>query len=209
MKNWLRSYLAPKIGYGIIRAVAFTLRVEIEDRSGILDSESNSGCIFAFWHNRILLLPYFYRKQFPNRKVVVMISTSRDGQMIAKIVQQFDIEAARGSSSKKSLQVYRQTLRRLIEQGSDVGVSPDGPRGPKYQVQPGVLALAQMSGYPIVPITYHLEKKIELNSWDNFQIPIPFSKCKLVIGEKITIPQELDEHSFNELKNKLQDLLGI
>lgn len=91
------------------------------------------------------------------------------------------------------------------KKGYDLAVTPDGPRGPKYTVQPGIVTLAQMTGFPILPISYTLSRKITLKSWDNFQIPIPFSRCDVYCTDLISIPRELKEResAATDIREKL------
>ncbi|MFZ5807503.1 MAG: lysophospholipid acyltransferase family protein [Verrucomicrobiota bacterium] len=202
--RWLTPLAA-----GLIRFVGATLRVKVHDEARVIGKSSSNGYLFACWHNRILMMPYFYKKLFPGRHLAVMISRSRDGQIISDIVEQFGIQAVRGSSSKKAAQAYRQLLRELTSAQKDVAVTPDGPRGPRYQAHPGVIALAQMSGYKILPITCHYEWKIECKSWDGFQIPLPFSPCDFYVMPPIRVDGKIDAHEKAKLVVDLEDRLGI
>lgn len=208
LKVWLRGYLIPVIASGLIRTIGSTLRVKLIDPDGIFDPSNHTPAIFAFWHNRVGMLPYFHNKFIPHRKLVVMISRSRDGQTITDIAARFGILAARGSTSRHGIPAFRQLLRELIDCKHDVGVTPDGPRGPRHDVKRGIVTIAQMSGYPIVPLTYHAEWKLEFKSWDRFQMPLPFSKCTFVVGHPIPVPQTVDEPTATALCNRLRDELG-
>lgn len=207
MKTRFLDRLIPPISAGIIRVLGVTLRMEVEDKAGLMTTPGYKPCIFAFWHNRILMLPYFFRKYGKHRRVTVMISRSRDGQLITEVAERFNVKTARGSTSKHGQTAYRQLFRGLTQNHSDVAITPDGPRGPRCKVQPGILMLAQQSGYPIIPITYHLSKKIEFNSWDRFQMPLPFSRCKLHIGKPFYIPA--DAKDLTLYKEDLEKRLGI
>lgn len=205
MKRWLSVYIGPPLAAVLIRLIGGSLRVEVEDRAGILKAKNAQPFLIAFWHNRILMLPYLCQKFASDRRFVVMISRSRDGQLIADVARRFGVDAARGSTSKGGSGAFRKALRELVKKGSDVGVTPDGPRGPRYEVQPGVLALARMSGLPIVPITVHYDSKWELPSWDRFQIPHPFTRCRLIIGEPMSIE---DGGETEALQKQLAERLG-
>jgi lysophospholipid acyltransferase (LPLAT)-like uncharacterized protein len=210
-KRWLGQYVAPIIGSTLIRLIGVTLKVRMEDKTGWFsnhETENGKVFLFAFWHNRILMLPYFYKRFLPKRKLAVMISRSRDGQMITEIAAQFGIEAARGSSSKKSIHAFRQMLREFEQNGKDLGITPDGPRGPRYKVQPGVILLSQMSGLPIIPVICHYEDKWELPSWDRFQIPKPFTKCEIILGPVISVPADANDQVVESVAHQLESILG-
>lgn len=186
---WLKKkvvpWALPPLAAGFIRALGATLRIEVRDESGSLPQGGSPGVLFAFWHNRILMLPYFYEKFCPGRTLTVMMSRSRDGKLIADIAAKFGVGAARGSTSKFGSNAFRNLVRKLQAGSQDVGITPDGPRGPLHSVQPGVVALAQKTDCPVVTVTCHYDRKWELNSWDRFQIPKPFSRCEVVIGTPI------------------------
>jgi len=195
MTLWLKKkvvpWALPPLAAGFIRILGATLRIEVRDESGSLLQRGGGGVLFAFWHNRILMLPYLYEKYCPGRQVTVMISRSRDGKLIADIAAKFGVEAARGSTSKHGSDAFRTLVRKLRSGNQDVGITPDGPRGPLHSVQPGVVALAQKTQCPVVTLTCHYDRKWELKSWDRFQIPKPFARCTLVVGKPI-LPDSAD-----------------
>lgn len=194
----------------IIRLLGMTLRIRIYDHAGFFKKTSSSeACVFAFWHNRILMMPYLYKKYFPGRKLAVMISRSRDGQIISDIVEKFDIQAVRGSTSKSASQAHRQILKEAIHAKKDVAVAPDGPRGPRYRAQSGIIHLAQVSRYPLLPVTCHFSWKIQLKSWDGFQIPLPFSRCEFHLFEALSIPNKISAEERESLRLELEKKLGV
>jgi lysophospholipid acyltransferase (LPLAT)-like uncharacterized protein len=201
---WLKKrvipWALPPLAAGIIRLLGSTLRITLKDDEDLLATLGPEPVLFAFWHNRILMMPYFFRKFCPDRTLTVMISRSRDGDLISDIAFRFGIRAARGSSSKFGSDALR-ALVETVREGNNGGITPDGPRGPRYQIQPGILALADKTGSPVVPVTAHYDRKWELRSWDRFQIPRPFSKCEVVIGP--VLPADCPD-----LKERLQDKLG-
>src|SRR5207245_2002111 len=136
--------------------------------------------IFAVWHNRLALVLTAYRRHVtrwaPDRRLAGMVSASRDGGMLAVALRRFGVEPVRGSSSRRGGQAVREMVA-WAERGYDLAMTPDGPRGPRYVLQDGVIVTAQLTGLPIVPVSYHLRWKIQLKSWDRFQVPLPFSRC--------------------------------
>ncbi|HKS36234.1 MAG TPA: lysophospholipid acyltransferase family protein [Verrucomicrobiae bacterium] len=199
--------LAARLIYGLIRSVAATLRFRLNDRSGLLLDTPKETLIFAIWHNRLSLSLTLYRnyvqKRQPTRRLAAMVSASRDGGLLARILELFDVEPVRGSTSRRG----PQALRELVtwgERGYDLAITPDGPRGPCYVVQDGVMALAQLTGLPIVSASYHLGWKIQLKSWDRFQVPLPFSRCDIHIGEVVRVPREATDAERETLRQKLE-----
>lgn len=198
------------IGSTLIKLICWSFRFQVDDQSGIVaHAETMDPVIFAFWHNRMFVMPWACRKLFPNRQVVCLASASQDGEMIAKVLERFGLGTVRGSSSKKGREAVR-TLLENLKEGFDVGITPDGPRGPCYKVQTGALSLSSLSGSPIIPVSYVVNWKIELNSWDKFVIPLPFSRCVLKFGKPILVPANCDdfhlEKARTELESRLMDL---
>ena len=192
----------------VIRAVACTLRTRVHDRARIFNRADHPPVIMAFWHNRTALMAYYYQRYCSSRPVVTFITRSRDGQFITDAAARFGINAVRGSSPRGGGTAALTAIRAAEDQAIDVVITPDGPRGPRYEVQPGVLRLAQATGRPIVAVTFHLAWKRELRSWDRFQIPLPFSVCRLVTSEPIPVPAEASEADLAFLRQKLQAALG-
>jgi len=178
--------------YAVIQVTNWTLRWRLHDPHRVLERIATQPVIFSTWHNRLALaLPAWRRyllARCPERRVAAIASASRDGTLVAAILQKFGARPVRGSSSRRGLHAMVELLE-WAKEGYDLAITPDGPRGPLYSIQPGVVSLAQMSCLPIVPMTYRLSYKITLKSWDRFQIPLPFSRCDLYLGEPISIPR--------------------
>lgn len=190
-----------------IRLLTATLRMEISDQAGIVNIRERGPCIFAFWHNRLLLLPILYQNHCPGHRAIALISRSRDGQIISDVAAQFGIEAARGSSTRHGLAAALKAIHALKQEKMDICVTPDGPRGPRYEVHPGIFQLAHVTGQPIVPLTIHFSWKIELKSWDKFQVPLPFSRCHLVLEPLIHIPTEAQASDWPKFGAELKETL--
>jgi len=138
--------------------------------------------IIAFWHGRQLMMPLVYR----GTGASILISQHRDGEIIANIMKQFGFGAVRGSSSRGGMQALRKLVS-VGRQGKDLVVTPDGPRGPACHVQMGVISLAKLTGFPIVPLTFACSKKKVFSSWDCFQVPYPWAKGLFVWGDPIWV----------------------
>ncbi|MCX6355607.1 MAG: lysophospholipid acyltransferase family protein [Candidatus Aureabacteria bacterium] len=164
------------------------------------------SCIYCFWHNRFLLMPYIYQRYRGGKNICVMASLSKDGEYISDVLGGFGFEVARGSSSRGGEGAIMD-MAAMLERGLDAAVTPDGPRGPVYRVQPGVIMLSQASGIPIVPASYDVTRKKRLKSWDRFIIPAPFSRAVLVYGDPIVVPNDADEAKREELRVRLENSL--
>jgi lysophospholipid acyltransferase (LPLAT)-like uncharacterized protein len=188
--------LAARLIWLLINAVSVTVRWRLEDRSGWIDGRSPQRFIFAIWHNRLALSLAMYHRYVANRthdrKMAAMVSASRDGGLLARALELFDTIPVRGSSSRRGPQALRELVA-AAEQGCDLAITPDGPRGPCYVLQEGVVAAAQLTGLPILPVVYHLSWKWTLKSWDRFQIPLPFCLCSVTVGEPVRVPTTLDD----------------
>ena len=139
--------------------------------------------IIAFWHGRQVMMPLAYR----GTAASILISQHRDGEIIATIMKKFGFHAIRGSSSRGGIPA----LRKLVgvgRQGQDLVITPDGPRGPARKLQMGVMSLAKLTGFPVLPLTFACSRKKVFSSWDCFQIPLPWSKGLFVWGDPMWVP---------------------
>ena len=191
----------------LIRLVGATLRMEIVDAGGILNKPDHPPVIIAFWHNRIATAAIFWRRYCHPRRALVFISRSRDGQVITDIARYFKIEAARGSSSKHGIAAAMAALRVSDDPRLDLVITPDGPRGPRCVIQPGLLRLSQATNRPIVTVTVHLKWKLELKSWDHFQVPLPFSRAQLITGTPVQVPRTVSEDEWEQIQAELKKAL--
>ncbi len=188
-----RRKTGQKVG-SVLRWVGRTGRYWYSDPHDVIRSLPHPH-IYAVWHNRLALTPMWYRRMLPpEARLVCLISASGDGETLVSAMDVFRIEAARGSRSRGGSEAMRTMLQRLKE-GCDIGFTPDGPRGPRYEVQPGVASLARLSGAPIVPVCFNVSWKYKLKSWDKFQVPLPFTKFILHIREPIWVRTEEEEQT--------------
>ena len=163
-------------GYWLLQIWARTLRFEIEDRAGVVGAPPNERYIGALWHNRLLLFPFVLKRYLPERRGAALISASRDGALLADLVERFGFEVVRGSSSRQGASAIRQ-LAEVIANGKDVVITPDGPRGPAYELGQGIIFLAQQSGAEVVPINMEYSGCWRVKSWDRFILPGHFQEC--------------------------------
>ena len=198
---------------GLIRLLSATVRFRPADSFKIHGSVLEKPVIFCLWHNRLALCLMLYQRYVarlhPGRRLAAMVSASRDGGMLARILDHFGVQPVRGSSSRRGPQALLE-LTSWAERGYDLAITPDGPRGPRYIVQDGVIALAQLTGLPVVPVTYHLSWKYCPRSWDRFQVPLPFARCEWQLGNVIRVPREVTDAQREVLRQELEKaMLGI
>ena len=179
----LRS-LVPYLVYAYMTFVGWTTRLRTV--RGDIPEKIHAGServIYAFWHQRQV----FFTVSHQDAHIVLLISRSKDGDLIAKIISLCGVAAVRGSSSRGAAAAARELLETL-RSGYDIGITPDGPKGPAREVKEGVLRVAQLSRLPIVPITNALSNKIEIaKAWDRFQVPLPFGRAVVLYGEPIRV----------------------
>jgi lysophospholipid acyltransferase (LPLAT)-like uncharacterized protein len=191
-------------GFGLYRVWARTLRLQVEDPHDVVAFVKQQPVIFAIWHNRLLMLPRVFDPSFPTRQSYGLISASRDGDLIAQFIERSGYGTIRGSSSRKGVIALRQLVETLRADGN-VLVTPDGPRGPVYQVSQGIVFLAQKSGAPIVPIHMEYSSAWRLKSWDRFVVPRPFAKLRAIVGAPISIAPLERPEQFEAAQLRLQN----
>ncbi len=191
-----------------MRAWSKTLRFDIYDRCGVTTAaDPIPPVIFALWHNRIFTMPPIWWRTGGNlRKSVVLTSASGDGSILAAALRVFDLGAVRGSSSRRGVAALV-GMKKALKEGLDICITPDGPRGPRYSFQPGVIKLAQSSGAPIVPIHLHFKDAWSLKTWDGLLIPRPFSEVQVTFDELIYIPRTLDDAEFQAQVERVRAIL--
>jgi lysophospholipid acyltransferase (LPLAT)-like uncharacterized protein len=198
--------LAIAAATGLLKAHISTLRITIVDECGTLDEARARPMIFCFWHNRMLLAPSFHVSHLHPREGVVLTSASRDGAVLEAVAKQFGLRAVRGSSSRRGTPALLELIK-SIKDGCHLGITPDGPRGPKYRFAPGALLVAQKAAAPIVPLHFDIENAWRLKSWDSFMIPKPFSRVRITVGKPVPVPADLDEHAFESHRSDIERTL--
>ena len=184
--QWLLFNVAPPVAHVYIRLLHGTMRIEVRGAEVLEASRRSPGrYILAFWHSRFVLMPYCY----PGPRIVVLSSNHRDAEALVRILRKFGIEQARGSSTSGGATGMRQILRK-VEEGCDVGLTPDGPRGPRRRVQPGVVAVARFTGLPIIPVTFSAAPSRRLRTWDRTLLPKLFSRGLFVYGDPVVVPRD-------------------
>jgi Kdo2-lipid IVA 3' secondary acyltransferase len=181
----------------------------VEDHAGALSTQPRPPLIWAFWHNRLFLIPYVKERWLPHLPGAILTSPSADGQIIADLCAEFGLVAARGSSSKpeKGMSALIK-LADCIKAGCEVGITPDGPRGPKYVLGPGLLKLAQLTGAGLMPVTVHYSNAWAFKTWDGFMVPKPWSTVTIHLGAVTQVPRRMSETEFSAALAELQQRMG-
>ena len=202
LDSW-RARALIELGYGLFRLWSRTLRLQLEDPYDGVALVRDRPVIFAIWHNRLLMLPPPFDRWFPTRQSIGLISASRDGDLVSLLIERSGYGTIRGSTSRKGVIALRQLVEALAA-GSNVLFTPDGPRGPVYEVSPGVIFVAQKSGAPILPLHVEYSSCWRLKSWDRFCVPRPFSKMRFIVGDAFWVEQTLNPEQFDAERLRLQ-----
>ena len=204
-----REHLLAIVGSKILRLLFVTLRLRLEDRSGLTKNIPKIPVVICFWHNRILGITLTFLRCYPANSrngVSVLTSASRDGEILARLVGQFGMGSVRGSSSKRGSRALRELVE-LVEGGRDIAITPDGPRGPRYVLGPGAISLAQLTAAPIIPVHAKFSLCLRMKTWDEFIIPLPFSTVSVTIDNLVHVPRELSNQEFESLRSRVETLL--
>lgn len=192
------------LALGALRALGLTIRKQYVGGEDLLACwERRQQVILAFWHDRILFMPFSYQ----GHKACIMNSIHRDGEIITRVIKRFGISAVRGSSTRGWMGGLKGMLE-AYQQGYDLIVVPDGPRGPRYQAKPGVLQLARATGAPIFPVACSAAWKLTIPSWDQLIVPLPFSRVRYMAGAKILVPPDASPTLMEEKRIELEHALS-
>ena len=188
-----------------IKFMKFCMRTEIRDPNSCMNTETYPY-ITITWHNRLMFFPVMFPR-FARKKTAALISASRDGQYIADVVTLFGIKSVRGSSSRRGAVALKASLDCLNDK-CNLSMTPDGPRGPKYKMSKGPVIMASKTGFPVLPVSVNYSSYWELKSWDRFQIPKPWAKITLILGDPINIPPDLSDEETEEWRRVLEQKLN-
>lgn len=209
----LSGRLLARLVWLVVHLLGRSLRWMWEDGKNPPRFDEGQRVIFCIWHNRLALALLMYERRVasrhPGRRMAALVSASRDGGLLSRGLELFHVVPIRGSSSRRGAQAIRELVS-AAEAGCDLAITPDGPRGPCYSIQPGTIAVAQFTGLPVVPVSYRLNWKYRLKSWDRFQIPLPLARVVVTLGEPLQVPRDADaamrEHFRLELHRRMMTI---
>ena len=203
--GWRARWLIA-VGFRLLQIWARTLRYEIDDRLGVVGKPINENYIAALWHNRLLLISYVLKRFTPHRPGAGLISASRDGDLVTDLTERFGFDVVRGSSSRLGASAILE-LTAVLASGRDVLITPDGPRGPAYDLGPGIIFLAQKSGAAVVPINMEYSAYWRVKSWDKFILPRPFAKVRVIFGPPHHVKSTRTPDEFEAERLRLQNAM--
>ncbi|WP_338027783.1 lysophospholipid acyltransferase family protein [Acidithiobacillus ferrianus] len=193
----------------IIKGIALSVRWQEEGDAGVRALiEAGQPFLLAFWHGRGVMVAQAYWR-VGGRRIKILISEHRDGELIAATMAHWGYGAVRGSTKRGAVRGARGMLR-AAHAGYDLAISPDGPRGPREVLQEGVVELARMSGLPIVPVTYSARWAKRFASWDGFLLPLPGARVVVLWGEPVRIPRDADTDTLIASQRALEaTMIGL
>ncbi|MCP4846915.1 MAG: lysophospholipid acyltransferase family protein [Verrucomicrobiaceae bacterium] len=193
----------------IIQVVGLTLRWRVNDHSGVMATPFEGPLIIVFWHNQMFGAALFYGKFLKSRRATVLTSSSRDGDLLAAVAAQFKSQSIRGSSNKRPVAALREMVTFLRgDSGRDLGITPDGPRGPAYKLQPGLIKLSQWAQVPVLPLRLSYSNALTLKTWDGFRIPLPFSRVEVTLAKLERFTEGTDKQSVERQRDALEQVLA-
>ncbi len=196
------------VGIWFYRALFWSLRIRVENPDRLRQLATREPHIFIFWHNRLLLFPALWHDFLLGGRQTgaAMISTSRDGELITRFLDRFGLTAVRGSTNRRGSGALRELVG-WLKRGYDVGITPDGSRGPCYEIKPGLVLLAQLSGRPLQPISLEYSSAWRTKSWDRFFVPKPFSRVTFILGEPLAVRRTANPEEFEAERQRCEQSL--
>ena len=190
-----------------VKLLCATLRYTLIDEAGFLKGPFPKPVVMLIWHNRILGMPAIFRRYYPKRKgLLVLTSASRDGAYLSEFVKNFGMSSVRGSSSRRGAAALLDLVRKL-EEGYDLCITPDGPRGPKYILGAGAVLLSQRCQVPLMPMLIEYTACWRLKSWDGFAIPKPFARMQVTILPLLEIAATDSDEGFEAQRQRVEKVM--
>jgi len=192
----------PFIASRVMRLLSLSLKKEVLGETHLRNTwERGEQVIISFWHDQLFLLVFGY----PGKHAKLLISSSKDGELLARTMRYFDQDTVRGSSSRGGRAAFKEMLD-LCKERVDIVLTPDGPKGPRHVLKDGVIQLARMSGRPVVPMAFVCSRGHRFQSWDRFLFPYPFGRGVYSFGEPVYFDKNEGVDGFRErLKNAMID----
>lgn len=205
----MHKFLTTAFGYVLdmaIRCICGSNRLTVSNEAIFRQHVDQGNNIFAFWHSRLFFLVYYYVTRAAGRKASILVSMSRDGDYGAALVRRLRQDAVRGSTSRGGQKAMRKLAAKLAE-GNNVAITPDGPRGPAFTVNEGIIRLAQLTGARIIPVSYDATHKRLLRSWDRFVAVLPFGRVHVAFGQPLDVPRHLSPETRRQYAEQLAETL--
>lgn len=192
-----------RAGAVAVRLWGATLRLEWDLPESVRAiKQSGEPVVYALWHCHMLSIAWAYR----GCGAVVLASQHGDGEAVSQVMHRLGYGTVRGSTTRGGVRAALE-MARLGRAGYPLAITPDGPRGPRHRLQPGIVFLAQHSGLPIVPLAAGMRTGRRLDSWDRYELPAPFSRVCVVGGEPIAIPAEISRSETMVWESRIQEAM--
>ena len=204
LKHFIVQQLLAFIAFIYILFVKVTSNIKYEN----IDSptkywQNKKPFILAFWHGQLMTFSYTWKI---NKKLNILASSHSDGRFGASIAKYFKLNNIPISSDGNNLSL--RPIFKILNSNNYIAITPDGPRGPKEKVSEGIIKIAKISKVPIIPVGFGSSKNFCLKSWDSFLITLPFSKCRIVWGDSITIPENLEDKEIEIYKKLIEEKIN-
>jgi len=204
LKHFIVHQLLEFIAFIYIVFVKITSNIKYEN----IDSpkkywQNKKPFILAFWHGQLMTFSYTWKI---NKKLNILASSHSDGRFGASIARYFKVNNIPISSDSNNLSL--RPIFKILNSNNYIAITPDGPRGPKEKVSEGIIKIAKISKVPIIPVGFGSSKNFCLKSWDSFLITLPFSKCRIVWGDSITIPENLEDQEIATYKKIIEEKIN-
>lgn len=205
-RNWL-SYPFVYLAKAFLRLVLFTCRIEVQGVEELKRVASQDRCILMLWHNRLTILPEILLKNAPQFIYCAFVSNSRDGELLAILANSYKHGRTLRVPHNARHQALSQMIKQLKQNHEVMIVTPDGPRGPRYQVKPGIVVAAQESSAYIIPFSWSANNFWQLKSWDQLRFPKPFTRIQATFGAPILIDNTMPiDTATDYLQDSLQSI---
>jgi lysophospholipid acyltransferase (LPLAT)-like uncharacterized protein len=193
------------LGYAILETLWRTSRLQIVGLERLHALVREHGAVVpVFWHQHLLLCGRFVIDRRAGLKIGFMISPSVAGQAPTMLAQMYGAHVVRGSGSYTGVRAVRGVYQAIVKDGISPGITPDGPRGPRFKFKPGAIFTAQISRKAVVPIAFAAKPAWVLRTWDKFVIPSPFARVRIAIGEPYFPPEKLDDEQMAAAQRELE-----
>lgn len=202
--------LALPVALGLVKSFWASYRIVRVHGGDYLDDalDRHKVVIPCLWHQHLMVLvPYLLGKRTLGMKLGFMISPSVDGEVGAMAAQRLGGHVVRGSSSYTGARALRDFYLAVAKENVSLLITPDGPRGPRYEAKSGALMIAQLAGKPVVPISYAANRVFKFRAWDRFILPLPFARVVIAVGEPIIVPKVMTPKDLEGMQKRLSDTL--
>jgi lysophospholipid acyltransferase (LPLAT)-like uncharacterized protein len=197
--------MAAWLAYAIIETLWRTCRLRFVDLDRLTALVREQGAVVpVFWHQHLLMCARFTADRRAGLKTGFMISPSVDGQAPTMLAELYGAHVVRGSGSYTGMRAVRGVYQAIVRDGISPGITPDGPRGPRFKFKPGAIFTAQISGKAVVPIAYAAKPAWILKTWDKFVIPPPFAKVAIAVGEPYFPPKKMSDQEMEIAQRELE-----